>query len=54
MFQPSPRGILPRAALWQRGEAGQTGGSASIAQHGLEYQILQVEQREQEVSYLSI
>lgn len=52
-FQPSPRGILPSQLLCGGGEAGQTGGSASIAQHGLEYQMLQVGQREQEVSYLS-
>lgn len=51
---PAPRASSPvRAAWWQRGEAGQTGGSASIAQHSLEYQTLQVGQREQEVSYLS-
>lgn len=53
-FPAKPPGHPPQLVLLcGGGEAGQTGGSASIAQHGLEYQMLQVGQREQEVSYLS-
>lgn len=49
-----PPGHLPkfRSALWWRDKAVQTGGSASIAQHSLEYQCFRFGRGE--MTYLTV